>query len=722
MDRSKTICFRVDARQEIGFGHLSRCLNLAIEFKNFLSEVSIYFISNFDSENYQKLIKENGFAFHHINKLNQKKDSEQTLKIIKSLSEDVDLVIVDNYDLDEEWETAIGEEVEKVCVIDDLANRKHACDFLIDQTMGRGPKTYKKLMTKETQYLLGEDFAIMDEKFQFLRLESDISTKVKRILVNFGGADPNKAALKTLKALTKLDVLSNTVFTVISGNDNNYYNELKNYKKENDLYNVELLKFTKRMPEIMSQSDLIIGAGGVSCYERCCLKKPSIVYETADNQRDNIKALSKAKAVINLGLIENFDEKKLVKTIKDLLKEKSLKVLSERASLVTDGKGSSRISNFIFGKRINDKSLILKQAKLEDSDLLYKWQSAPGTRKYALNPAVPSYEEHQEWYSNSLIRDGRVIYFAFNGEEQVAYIRLDFIDNKNAIISIVVKPELKSKGLGTEVLKQCVDIYKDINIYAQIKEENIASVKAFTKAGFKKVSKEKYMVASKKRFNENILVVVAHPDDEVLGIAGTLLKHKERGDNISILIFADGETSRDSDSTEFDIEKRRTSSQKVKEFLGVDKMKVCDYKDNQLDSYPILKITKEIENFAKDLKPTIVYTHFSNDLNIDHEIVSRATLTAFRPVPGSSVKKILSFETVSSSEWNRPDKGFRPDYFVDISNFIEQKIEFISVYEDEMREYPHARSYENIRSLATFRGSSVGVRFAEAFVTLRNIN
>lgn len=208
-----------------------------------------------------------------------------------------------------------------------------------------------------------------------------------------------------------------------------------------------------------------------------------------------------------------------------------------------------------------------------------------------------------------------------------------------------------------------------------------------------------------------VIIVAAHSDDEMLGCGGTILKHVSLGHEVKILFLTDGVGARNGEESEAGI--RAQSTAKVMEKLGVKDYRCLGFPDNKLDSVPLLEIVQEIEKESRNFKPQIVYTHYFGDLNIDHQIVNRAVKTAFRPVPGATVKKILSFEVLSSTEWGL--KTFNPSYFIDISDFKDKKMEILKFYDQEMREAPHTRSYENLESLMRFRGHSVGLSFAEAF-------
>lgn len=214
-----------------------------------------------------------------------------------------------------------------------------------------------------------------------------------------------------------------------------------------------------------------------------------------------------------------------------------------------------------------------------------------------------------------------------------------------------------------------------------------------------------------------VLVVVAHPDDEVLGCGGVIAKHVADGAEVNCIVMTNGVDSRGSDQN---IDQRRNSFERSCSILGISNSLVLDFPDNKLDSIPLLNIVKNIEEFNKNYFPDVVYTHFNNDLNVDHRIVHNAVMTCFRPQPGKLISEIRCFEVVSSSHWNTLN-NFTPNLYVNVSHYIQNKIEALNIYHDELRDYPHQRSIEAIINLAKFRGNTVGLELAECFEVIRKI-
>ena len=221
---------------------------------------------------------------------------------------------------------------------------------------------------------------------------------------------------------------------------------------------------------------------------------------------------------------------------------------------------------------------------------------------------------------------------------------------------------------------------------------------------------------------KKILIVAAHPDDEILGCGGTIARMVKEGCKAYTLILGEGVTSRDEKR---DVEKRKDALERLKkqarkagEIIGIDETFIYNFPDNRFDTVPLLEIVKVIEKVKEKIKPSIIFTHYHNDLNIDHQITYKAAITATRPVEEETVKEIYSFEILSSTEWNYP-VTFSPDMFFDISNTIGLKLKAIKQYKDEIRDYPHPRSLEGIELNAKVWGQKAGVQYAEAFKVVR---
>lgn len=214
---------------------------------------------------------------------------------------------------------------------------------------------------------------------------------------------------------------------------------------------------------------------------------------------------------------------------------------------------------------------------------------------------------------------------------------------------------------------------------------------------------------------ERVLVVAAHPDDEVLGCGGTIARHVMEGDLVEVLIMADGAGSRPGPQ-EACIAERKACAARACGVLGVKDVTLLQYWDNRMDHYDRLDVVKDIECQISAFDPTVVYTHHGSDANIDHRIVNDAVVVACRPLPGRSIKRLLFFEVPSATEWSIGRAAFAPNYFVDVKGTMQQKLLAFAEYGSEVRDFPHPRSRIGIEQLATWRGVSAGMKAAEAFV------
>ncbi len=226
----------------------------------------------------------------------------------------------------------------------------------------------------------------------------------------------------------------------------------------------------------------------------------------------------------------------------------------------------------------------------------------------------------------------------------------------------------------------------------------------------------------------NVLVIGAHPDDELLGVGGTIVRHLEQGDRVSVLLLTDGHNSRTRDAARArevspQVLARRKSARAACELLGISDLQMLPYPDQRLDTVPIVEIVQEIERAMAPAPPDIVYTHHGGDVNSDHRVTFEATLTATRPVGQRYPARVLCYETISSTEWGAPfpDKLFCPNVFVDISSALDLKLKAIECYRQELRPDPHPRSLRGIALAARRWGGVISVEAAEAFMLVRDV-
>ncbi len=222
---------------------------------------------------------------------------------------------------------------------------------------------------------------------------------------------------------------------------------------------------------------------------------------------------------------------------------------------------------------------------------------------------------------------------------------------------------------------------------------------------------------------QNVAVIVAHPDDEVLAFGGTMCRHAELGDHVHVLFLATGLAARTEDGrvAAEEFQKLRAEAREAGNLMGVEKIEFSDFPDNRMDTVPLLDVVKRVSAFIENTAATLVYTHHVGDLNIDHTIVARAVLTACRPTPGAQVKRIYAGEILSSSEYSLAQDRFRPSTYIGIDSYLDRKRDALKCYTGEIRYWPHPRSIQAVAFQARMRGAEAGLEAAEALCLLREI-
>ena len=342
---------RCDSSYNIGSGHMMRCLNLAkllIKKKN-----KVFLISNNIERSLFKFIRKKKINIIFIKKkTNQIEDAKETIKGIKKFYQINDWIIVDSYKLKKDWENKIKNYFCKLLVINDLKNIKHNCDIYLNQSILSNKIVLKKFFGKNTKILIGPKYSLLDQNFQKLRNKSIIRSEVKNILIFFGASDKNNLTkiytdilLKKINQNIKLNIVIGT----LNKNKKNLYKYYNNEDRIRFFYNL------KNLAKIMTKSDLYVGSGGTTTWERCCLKLPSIVISTANNQETHSKYLSRINAIKYLGKHSKLSKNKFKKEFERIQKKKNLSKFSINSGKINDGLGCYRVYNQILSYDKNIK-------------------------------------------------------------------------------------------------------------------------------------------------------------------------------------------------------------------------------------------------------------------------------------------------------------------------------------------------------------------------------
>ena len=502
--------FRTDVSKKIGTGHITRCLTLAKELKK--QGVKCKFICRDQRINFIKKIKNNGFEISILPKLKQtskilntkdtrknyfdwigvswREDAQQTINVLNK--EKIDWLVIDHYGIDSRWQKKLRPYTNKIMVIDDLANRNHDCDLLLDQNLVDNFKhRYKNILPKHCLALLGPRYAILQPEYKNLHLVTlPRIGPVKNVFVYFGGSNQNRLNNLTLTAFMKLnrqDILLNFVIDL----NNPIKDKILKLSKRNK--NVKIHKDLPSLAYLMLKADIAIGACGATSWERLSLGLPSIVITIAENQKLIAKELHKKGLIRWLGHYDTVTSKSIHNMLNACI-DQNLESWSNLCKLVTDGRGVEKVASIL---SLNSKTkLIPRLVKKEDEDLILKWKNDPLVRATSINTSIISKKNHKKWFNFCLNNQKICKIFILETKVGVAIGQVRFEKkNKKWYISFSLANFARGKKLSYKILK--IAIYKfiknqKIKLIAKVKKDNIPSCKAFEKVGFTKTLKNKH--------------------------------------------------------------------------------------------------------------------------------------------------------------------------------------------------------------------------------------
>jgi UDP-2,4-diacetamido-2,4,6-trideoxy-beta-L-altropyranose hydrolase/UDP-4-amino-4,6-dideoxy-N-acetyl-beta-L-altrosamine N-acetyltransferase len=495
--------FRVDASLEIGSGHVIRCLTFAQILKE--NGADIEFICREHEGNLIDKISSNGFyvnrlklfednnvetelAHSHWLGATQKQDVNDCIDIIKNNK--VDWLIVDHYALDERWQKHLKPFYKKLMVIDDLADRKHCCDVLLDQTFGRQEQDYSNLTPKGCQLLLGSQYALLRPEFHNWRTLSLKRRKIptfKQLLINMGGVDIHNFTEVILDEIRTASFLDDINITVVMGGNSPHLSSVKS-KANKLIHNIKIEVDVDNMAEILANSDIAIGAAGSSTWERCCLGLPTIQLAIAENQKFLAKKLAQENIV------------KLIKTTKEIsdLLESPLKWIKESSSLsskICDGTGSYRVFNKMADKNIevegssNVKLCNYVNLNEHDKRIALEMRNHPEIRMWMNNQDNISEEEHFEFINNLEIDIKRRYFLVKQKDNIIGSINFSEISHGESLeFGIYSNPLINLKGSGSLlelVASQYAFLELDVKkINLEVLRDNKRAINFYKKCGF----------------------------------------------------------------------------------------------------------------------------------------------------------------------------------------------------------------------------------------------
>ena len=496
-----TIAIRADSSVNIGSGHVMRCLALAAELS--VRGHSILFLCADYDGHLADLITQKG---HQVLLLPREQcdvdvgdmagwlgvgwslDVEQCQQALDKVGK-LDYLIVDHYGIDARWENAMAQYTSYLLVIDDLANRSHQCDLLLDQTYGRLALDYFPLLeNKNTALLMGSQFSLLRPDFVAQRDKALMARSqrkgIQQILITMGGMDLNNISAEVLNILASVTEQRWKV-KVVLGRGAPHYAELRESLEKYD-FDVELLSSVENIASLMAEADLAIGAAGTTSWERCCLGLPTLLIQTAGNQKQVVEGLVDKGAVIFVGEGKSLDREMMLDAL--AYAEAHLSDMSDVASRLCDGYGVQRVADYIF----LGKNIVLRPVTELDIELIYQWQSEREARRYSRSTEVPAYDQHVAWV-NRRIKSTDPYFIVICNDQPVGVLRLDRLDGDNEYeLSILISSRYSGRGLGTKSLTKLRKLYPSIVIVAEVHEDNLPSHALFKKLGYKQLNGKYY--------------------------------------------------------------------------------------------------------------------------------------------------------------------------------------------------------------------------------------
>ncbi len=485
------VAIRVDAGALIGGGHAMRCLTLADVLAARGAEVNFvtaampeWLCDRIESSGHEVIriallpdLQREGGDWHEppLVQEDQAADAEAT----GAAAGQVDWLIVDHYLLDARWHSAARSFARNVLVIDDLANRQHDCDLLLDQTFRRKAADYAELVPPTARVLAGSNYALLRPEFEQERRAALDRRKgeadIERVLVSIGTSDLGGSTLEIVDQL--LATAPQCEIDVVLGADAPSLQQVRELAEREGKLSMHV--DTGEMARLMRDADLAIGAAGTTSWERCCLGLPAIALVLAENQRASAAALAEAGAVIAVERVENVGS-----ALRQLLDHPGrLPQMNAAAFPIVDGRGAERVASAIFGDDAQRSNIVeLRPAAEADMELLWLWRNDPHTRAQSRNTDSISWKSHVRWVTRALVDPSRKILIGERDGTPLGNVGFHQVNGETEV-SIVVAPAERGNGVGRSMLSAaCAEMPG--NVYAAVRIGNEASRHLFESCGF----------------------------------------------------------------------------------------------------------------------------------------------------------------------------------------------------------------------------------------------
>lgn len=490
------VAFRVDASPQIGSGHVARCLTLADALRG--ANVRTRLVSRHITPALSEMAIQGGHELRRLPALagpidsspahaswlgtSQETDADATAQAL--VDEEWDWLIVDHYALDRRWEERLRPSARRILVIDDLADRPHNCDALLDQNLQVATDRYRGLLPASCRTMLGPRYALLRPEF-LKRVPGAVSSEIRRINIFFGGFDTAGMTLRAIDEIAPL-LATGIVADVVVGAGAPQLEAIRARCAE---LGATVHVQTREMARLFAAADLAIGAGGATSWERCRMGVPSLVVSVAENQRAGCQALADAGAAVSLGPVSTLASGAIREAVDRLIAEpEMLQTMRQKCIALVDGRGTERVMLYLMRDLTR-----LRPARPDDAQRALSWRNAPLTRQFSAENNELGWEDHRDWWQAVLADGHRDLLVACCGGIDFGVLRFDRHGDR-ATVSIYLDPVLSGLGLGSAVLRAghaWIGSNSAIKILdARILRVNQQSQRSFAAAGYEQAGEE----------------------------------------------------------------------------------------------------------------------------------------------------------------------------------------------------------------------------------------
>jgi UDP-2,4-diacetamido-2,4,6-trideoxy-beta-L-altropyranose hydrolase len=479
------ILFRADAHNNIGNGHMMRCLALGQKCRDLGG--SVIFQSYCDSNNLRQRIADEGFEFIPVEKsCPESSDLDIALTNISRIKQhkpDESWLVLDGYHFNSKYQRAIKEAGHRLLVIDDTAHLDYYyADIILNQNINA--KALKYSCPLQTRLLLGARYVLLRSEFMAWRSwKRQIPEKVGHVLITLGGADPDNVTLQIISIIKETNISDIEVTVVVGASNPNI--DLLRAAAADKPFTVNILENVKNMADLMSWAHVAVAAGGITCWELAFMGVPALVVDLAENQRPNAEGLEKVGAAVNLGK-KGLTAATLKRSLERIIFNDGLWAqMAGKGQELIDGKGIERVYN-----AMAEGKIFLRKVREDDCKLLWKWANEKEVRKWSFNSQPIAWRDHQKWFVGKL-KDQNCFHFIATDTSgnAVGQIRFDVTDNI-AEAHITIDRDVRGSGIGSRLLRIGVEELRDLApiqyVCGHVLPENVISIRAFEKAGFQK--------------------------------------------------------------------------------------------------------------------------------------------------------------------------------------------------------------------------------------------